>query len=160
MAFETFNIENWLYTTLYNDSTLKTLLGKAADHAKNFQIGVYAYVAPEIDPVSKTTPVLPYIVFQRNGNQQKDDLSACGSTALSYPNYRITIWSGGTKALAFKNIKDIADRVDTLLNNVINNAANPPFNCLRQNTDTIVQIADDGKIYYAAVLEYYFVNRF
>ena len=79
---------------------------------------------------------------------------------MSYPNYRITIWSGGTKALAFKNIKSIADRVDTLLNNVINTTANPPFNCLRQNTDTIVQIADDGRIYYAAVLEYYFVNRF
>lgn len=160
MAFETFNIENWLYTTLHNDSTLNTLLAKAADHAKNFQIGVYAYVAPEIDPVSKITPVLPYIVFQRNGSNQKDELSLCGSLALTYPNYRITIWSGGTKAIAMKSIKDIADRVDVLLNNVINTAANPPFNCLRQNTDTIVEIADDGKIYYAAVLEYYFVNRF
>ena len=160
MAFESLNIEAWLYSTLSGDSTLQTLLAKAADNVMNYQQGVYAHIAPTMDPISKASPVLPYIVFQRISNYSNDVNALCGNTALSYPSYRVLVWNGNSKSMGLGTIKEIADRVDTLISNAIVTSYTPAFNCLRMNTDNIINVSDDGKIYYAAVLEYYFVNRF
>lgn len=160
MSFESFNAEAWIYSTLKNDSTLQTELAKAAGKAKDYQIGVYGYIAPSIDPNSNKTPVLPYIIFDKSGNESSDELAVCGSSALTFPVYRIKVWDGGSKALNFKSVKAIADRVDVLLSNQVVTSYTPNFNCIRNNIDTIIQVEDDGKIYYAAVLEYRIVNRF
>ena len=47
MSFEPLIIQKWIYDTLSADSTLAGLL--AGGKAKNYQQGIYAEIAPEVN---------------------------------------------------------------------------------------------------------------
>lgn len=158
MSFESFVVEDWIYDTLYSDSTLQTLLAKLANSVKNYQQGVYTHIAPEVDPISGKSPLLPYIIIQR-ADGGSDEKSLCGSTALTFPNYRVLVWFSQSGSVSFSRIKDIADRVDTLLNNISVTTTTPYFNIMRESTNQIIQVEEDGKVYYAAVLSYEIITR-
>lgn len=158
MSFESFEVENWIYDTLYTDSTLQTLLANLANSVKNYQQGIYAHIAPEVDPISSKSPLLPYIIIQR-ADGGSDEKSLCGSTSFTYPNYRILVWFSQSGSVSFSRIKDIANRVDTLLNNVSVTTTTPYFSIFRESTNNIIQVEEDGKVYYAAVLSYEIITR-
>lgn len=158
MAFEILEIENWIYDTLYNDSTLQTLLAKLANSVKNYQQGIYTYIAPEKDPISGKTPLLPYIVIQKSGGGN-DEKSLCGSTALTYPQYRILVWFAQSGSVSMNRLKDILDRIDTLLNNASVTSTTPYFSVFKDNSDSIIQVQGDGRIYYAGILNYQIITR-
>jgi hypothetical protein len=158
MAFEILEVENWMYDTLYNDSTLQTLLAKLANSVKNYQQGIYTYIAPEKDPISGKSPLLPYIVIQKTGGSS-DEKSLCGSTSFTYPTYRVMVWYAQSGSVSFNRIKDILDRVDTLLNNVSVTSTTPNFSIFKDSSDSIIQVEGDGRVYYAGILNYQIMTR-
>ena len=102
--------------------------------------------------------MLPYIVIQKSGGGN-DEKSLCGSTALTYPQYRIFVWFAQSGSVSMNRIKDILDRVDTLLNNASVTSTTPYFSVFKDNSDSIIQVQGDGKIYYAGILNYQIITR-
>lgn len=158
MAFDAFVVENWIYDTLYADSTLHSLLAKLADKAPNYQSGIYSHIAPQIDPISLKEPLLPYILIQRTSGSN-DEKAICGTAAFTYPSYRILVWFAQSGSVSMSRIVGIADRIDTLLNNIEVTSTSPVFNIMRNGTDQIVNVESDGRIYYAMILNYDVVTR-
>ena len=157
MAFEPLAIEQWIYTTLKNDSTLQTELAKVGSKVKNYQIGVYSTVAPERDPVSKVTPQTPYVIFAFNGIEGEDDPVLCGDTFLTHPLYRITVWHSSSGAVSFNTLKSIAERVDTLLGNATTTINGVQFQSQRYETDMPVVVQQDGRVDFGLSMLYKFI---
>jgi hypothetical protein len=158
MAFETLEIEKWIYTTLKNDATLGNLLARAADKAKDYQIGIYSTVAPERDPVSNAVPQLPFVVFARNGSDSDDDQALCGSTYLTHPVYRVSVWQSSSGTVSFGSIKSIAERIDNLLHNQTATQGGIKFHCVRYNTEQPIVVQVDGRVDFALSLLFRFLS--
>lgn len=152
--FEPLVIENWLYTTLKNDSTLQGLLAAVNDKAPNYQIGVYSTMAPEKDPYSKKTPQTPYIVFSFSGSAQDDEQAVCGGSYTSRPMYAVNVWQSSNGSISWSSIKSIADRVDTLLQNQTVTQDGITFHSFRNDVSMPITVQIDGKIDYALSLLY------
>jgi len=157
MAFEPLAIEQWIYTTLKNDSTLQTELAKVNGAVKNYQIGVYSTLAPERDPVSKITPQTPFIIFARNGSEGVDDPVLCGDTYVSFPLYRITVWHQSSGAISYNTLKSIAERIDTLLGNTTSTVNGVQFQSQRYDTDMPVVVQQDGRVDFGLSMLYRFI---
>lgn len=157
MAFEPLAIEQYIYTTLKNDSTIQTDLAKVNNAVKNYQIGVYSTLAPERDPVSKVTPQTPYIIFSRNGSDSIDDPVLCGDTYLSHPLYRITVWHSSSGAVSFNTLKSIAERIDTLLGNTTSTVNGVQFQCQRYDTEMPVVVQQDGRVDFGLSMLFKFI---
>jgi len=156
MSFEPLIIQKWIYDTLSADSTLASLL--AVNKAKNYQMGIYAEVAPEKDAVSQKMPQLPYIVFSRAGSDGSDEFVMCGARYLTSPLFRITIWDSSNGSLTYKNLKSIADRVDVLLDQQAETIDGITYLCQRYDTDQPFEVQSDGRVDYGLSLLYKFIT--
>lgn len=158
MAFDSFIVEDWIYDTLNADSTLHSLLATLADKAPNFQGGIYTHLAPQIDAISMKPPIVPYIVITRLPGAD-DEKGMCGTAAFTYPRFRVLVWFAQSGSVSMTRIKSIADRVDTLLNNVEVTTTSPVFNIMRDGTEQMIQVEEDGRVYYAMIINYSAVTR-
>lgn len=156
MSFEPLIIQKWIYDTLKADSTLAGLL--AGNKAKNYQQGIYAEVAPEKDTISQKMPQLPYIVFSRAGSDSSDQFVICGGRYLTSPLFRVTIWNQSNGSLTYKNLKDIADRVDVLLDQQKETVDGITYLCQRYDTDQPFEVQSDGRVDYGLSLLYKFIT--
>ena len=153
--YEPKTIEQWIYTTLMNDSTLQTLLSPDNLPA-GYQLGVYAHVAPQVDARSQKEPQTPYIVFSRYGGDV-DTTALNGDRVMSNPNYNIVVWDTQSGAVSASMAQDIADRVDSLLGDKDITTTTPPIYCQRINSDVMIQPSQGGRIDVGVVLQYRFV---
>ena len=158
MAIEVLEIENWIYTTLKNDSSLATALATAAGRAKDYQIGIYGHLAPEKDPISKKTPQLPFVVFSRVGSDRSDEEVLCGATYLTHPLYRVTVWNSASGNISFGSIKSIASSVDSLLHNKTNTVNGILFHSTRYDTEQPIIVQQDGRIDFGITMLYKFTS--
>ena len=153
--YEPKTIEQWIYTTLMNDSTLQTLLSPDNLPA-GYQLGVYAHVAPQVDARSLKEPQTPYIVFSRYGGDV-DTTALNGDRVMANPNYNIVVWDTQSGAVSASRAQDIADRVDSLLGDKDITTTTPPIYCQRVNSDVMIQPSQGGRIDVGVVLQYRFV---
>lgn len=154
MSFEPLIISKWIYDTLSADNTLATLLAGAK--APNYQQGVYNEIAPEKDAISQKMPQLPYIVFNRAGSDITDENALCGTRYYSIPVYRITAWDNKNGSISYARLKNIIDRVDTLLSNQSVDVSGIKFYCQRFDTDQPFEVGSDGRVDYGLTILYRF----
>ena len=158
MAFEPAVIEQWIYDTLSGDATLQGLLA-VNNLPNNYQQGIYAYVAPQVDPISRKQPKTPYVVFDRAGSGGNDEDTLCGSRVFTYPTYRITVWDTSSGALSMGVISSIMDRVDALLDNQHVSSTTPRFYCRRESTAQTFAMENGGRMDYGVTAVYRFVTQ-
>lgn len=115
MAFEAFDVDQWLFTRLLSDTSLMDLLA-VDNRAPNYQQCVYMHVAPEKDPVTLQAVQFPYIVVRRSGDGTADETSIGGNRAVVKQLYTVTVWDSQSGAVSYARTRAIADRVDVLLN--------------------------------------------
>ena len=153
MAFEPIIIEEWIHDTLTADATLT---GYLAINSKvpGYQKGIYLHIAPDQDPVSNKIPDVPYIVVNHIGNYKTDDIVLCGDVAFTYHQYRIIVWYRQKGSVSYAKLKNIADRVDLLLNNIKVTSTTPNFTTRRLGATNVMDISSDGRIDYGMVLSY------
>lgn len=157
MAFEPILLEEWIYDTLTADNTLKGYL--AVDSTiPGFQKGIYLHIAPDKDPVSLKEPEVPYVVVSHTGNYKQDDVVICGDVAFTYHQYRITVWYRQKGAVAYKKLKNIADRIDYLISNKKITTTTPNFTTRRFSANNVMDVSSDGRIDYGMVLTYGFIT--
>jgi len=154
MSFEPLVISKWIYDTLSADNTLAILL--AGSKAPNYQQGIYNEIAPEKDAVSQKMPQLPYVVFSRSGSDINDESALCGTRYYSIPVYRITVWDNKNGSISYARLKNIIERVDTLLSNESVTASGIKFYCQRFDTDQPFEIGSDGRVDYGLTILYRF----
>jgi len=154
MSFEPLVISKWIYDTLSADNTLAILL--AGSKAPNYQQGIYNEIAPEKDAVSQKMPQLPYVVFSRSGSDINDESALCGTIYYSIPVYRITVWDNKNGSISYARLKNIIERVDTLLSNESVTASGIKFYCQRFDTDQPFEIGSDGRVDYGLTILYRF----
>ena len=153
MAFEPIIIEEWIHDTLTADATLKGYLA-IDSKVPGYQKGIYLHIAPDQDPVSNKIPEVPYIVASHIGNYKIDDVVLCGDVAFTYHQYRIIIWYRQKGSVSFAKLKNIADRVDFLLNNKKITTTSPNFTTRRLGATNVMDVSSDGRIDYGMVLSY------
>jgi len=154
MSFEPLVISKWIYDTLSADNTLAILL--AGSKAPNYQQGIYNEIAPEKDAVSQKMPQLPYVVFSRSGSDINDESALCGTRYYSIPVYRITVWDNKNGSISYARLKNIIERVDTLLSNESVTASGIKFYCQRFDTDQPFEVGSDGRVDYGLTILYRF----
>lgn len=153
MAYEPAVIEQWIYETLSGDSTLAGLL--AVDNKPDgYQMGIYNTVAPQIDPISRKSVQVPYVVFSRAGSGGDDEDTLCGSRAFTYPNYRITVWDTESGAISMSRIQTIMSRIDTLMDNQTVTSTTPRLYVRRVSTDQTFALSDGGRMDYGVTAVY------
>lgn len=143
MSNEISVISQWIYQTLQNDDTLQTLLCND-NQPLRYQQGIYADLAPQVDPVSGTTPQLPYIIFMVG--DQSTDKSLCGSAVLRNTQYRVSVWDTANGAVSYSVPNSIMDRVEYLLDNVKVNSTNPTFHISRDGVTQAYEVSDGGRV--------------
>lgn len=153
MAFEPIIIEEWIHDTLTADATLKGYLA-IDSKVPGYQKGIYLHIAPDQDPVSNKIPEVPYIVASHIGNYKIDDVVLCGDVAFTYHQYRIIVWYRQKGSVSFAKLKNIADRVDFLLNNKKITTTSPNFTTRRLGATNVMDVSSDGRIDYGMVLSY------
>lgn len=158
MAFEPIVLEQWIYETLSNDATLQGLLA-VNNLPSNYQQGIYAYVAPQIDPVSRKQPKTPYVIFDRFGSAGNDEDTLCGSRVFTYPTYRVTVWDTTSGAVSMSAIAAIMDRIDTLLDNQTVTSTTPRFYVRRESTAQTFSMENGGRMDYGVMGVYRFVTQ-
>lgn len=154
MSFEPLVISKWIYDTLSGDNTLAILL--AGSKAPNYQQGIYNEVAPEKDAISQQMPQLPYIVFSRSGSDINDESALCGTRYYSIPVYRITVWDNKNGSISYARLKNIIERVDTLLSSQSVESSGIKFYCQRFDTDQPFEVGSDGRVDYGLTILYRF----
>jgi len=154
MSFEPLVISKWIYDTLSTDDTLAAYL--SGSKAPYYQQGVYLEVAPEKDPRTQQMPQLPYIVFSRSGSDITDESALCGSRYYSIPVYRITVWDNKNGSISYSKLKNIIERVDTLLSNQSVVDSGIKFYCQRFDTDQPFEVGSDGRVDYGLTILYRF----
>lgn len=115
MAFEAFDVDQWMFSRLLSDTALMGLLA-VDNRAPNYQQCVYMHVAPEKDPVTLQAVQFPYVVVRRSGDGIADETSIGGQRAIVKQLYTVTVWDSQSGAVSYARTRAIADRVDTLLN--------------------------------------------
>ena len=153
MAFEPAVIEQWIYETLTGDTTLMDLLS-TSNQPSGYQQGIYNTVAPQIDPVSRRPPQLPYVVFSRAGASGDDEDALCGARVFTFPNYRITVWDSESGAMSMSGIQTIMSRIDTLLDNQQVTTTTPRLYVRRTSTDQTFVLSDGGRTDYGVTAVY------
>jgi hypothetical protein len=156
MAFEPLLIQKWIYDTLSSDSTLASLL--AGGKAAFYQQGISSVVAPEKDSVSQKMPQLPYVVFSRAGSDINDEAAICGTRFFTIPVYRVTVWNNSNGSLSYKGMKDIIDRIDTLLGEEKVTDSGVTWYCQRFDTDQPIQVQSDGRVDFGLTILYRFTT--
>lgn len=157
MAYEPAVIENWIYDTLKADATLADLLAPDNKPA-NYQQGVYNTLAPQVDPVSRTAPQVPYVVFTLD-SAAADETALCGSRVFSRPSYRVTVWDNQTGAVSMVRVASIMDRIDTLLDNQFVTTTTPRFQIRREIPGQTFQLAQGGRIDFGVTAVYRVVTQ-
>jgi hypothetical protein len=141
MAIEWVDVMSWIYQTLESDDELAVLL--AIDtKTPRCQQGVYSEMAPQVDPISRKSPIAPYIVMSL-ADGGIDDRVMCGQRIIATPTFRITAWDRQSGSLSYKRVKPIMDRVDYLLDNK-NSTTAPSFWIRRDSSDAIVPDPSSG----------------
>jgi hypothetical protein len=158
MAFEPAVIEQWIYETLSGDTTLMDLLS-TSNQPSGYQQGIYNTTAPQIDPVSRRPPQLPYVVFSRAGNAGQDQDVLCGSRVFTYPTYRITVWDSESGAMSMSNIQTTMSRIDALLDNQTVTSTTPRLYVRRTSTDQTFSLSDGGRTDFGVTAVYRFVTQ-
>lgn len=153
MAFEPIIIEEWIHDTLTADTTLKGYLA-IDSKVPGYQKGIYLHMAPDQDPVSNKIPDVPYIVVNHIGNYKVDDIVLCGDVAFTYHQYRVIVWYTQKGSVSYAKLKNIADRVDFLLNNKKVTTTSPNFTTRRLGATNVMDVSADGRIDYGMVLSY------
>jgi hypothetical protein len=153
MAFEPIILEEWIHDTLTADTTLKGYLA-IDSKVPGYQKGIYLHIAPDQDPVSNKIPDVPYIVVSHIGNYKVDDIVLCGDVAFTYHQYRVVVWYRQKGSVSYAKLKNIADRVDFLLNNKKVTTTSPNFTTRRLGATNIMDVSADGRIDYGMVLSY------
>ena len=154
MAFEIFTVEQWLFNTLSQDATLASILATDG-RAPFYQVGVYAHMAPELDSKSLKAVEYPLVIFQRMGTRFSDDVTLCGDRVLVQPIYQIAVWDNQYGGVSISRLQPIMDRIDALLDNQVCNT-NPPAWCRRLDTNTLVELQEDGRIDVGVIGNYVF----
>lgn len=157
MAYEPAVIENWIYDTLKADATLADLLAPDNKPA-NYQQGVYNTLAPQVDPVSRKAPQVPYVVFTID-SAGSDETALCGSRVFSRPSYRVTVWDNQTGAVSMVRVASIMDRIDTLLDNQFVTTTTPRFQIRREIPGQTFQLAQGGRIDFGVTAVYRVVTQ-
>ena len=157
MAYEPKVIEDWIYDTLRADATLADLIAPDNKPA-NYQQGIYNTLAPEVDPVSRKAPQVPFVVFTLDSAGQ-DETALCGSRVFSRPGYRVTVWDNQTGAISLSRVGSIMDRIDTLLDNQIVTATTPRFQIRREIPGQTFQLAQGGRIDFGVTAVYRVVTQ-
>lgn len=143
MAIEFATIDQWIYETLTGDVTLQGLLA-TGNLPPNYQTGVYAMVAPQVDVVSRKPPLCPYIVFAPVS--QEVDYVLCGSRDTATSTYRITVWDTQDGTVSYTRAQQILARVETLLDKQKVVATVPNLFCVRQSLDQTFDLQDGGHV--------------
>ena len=152
-GFENTAIETLLFTTLTNNATLMGLLAPG-NLPPGYQQSVYAHIVPEVDPISKQQPRPPYILFTQVGMSQPDIYGMALNRVLSVPSYRVTVWDTNTGGASTASVQTIMQQVGLLLDGLIATTSNPNIGIRRENTDTIIDNADGGKVYVGVTSTY------
>jgi hypothetical protein len=156
MSYEPSVIENWIYDTLKADATLSDLLAPDNKPA-GYQQGIYNAIAPQVDPVSRKAPAVPYVVFTLD-SATADETALCGSRAFSRPSYRVTVWDNQTGAISMARVAAIMDRIDTLLDNQFVSTT-PKFYIRREIPGQTFTLGNDGRIDYGVTAVYRVVTQ-
>lgn len=157
MAYEPKAIEDWIYDTLKGDATLAGLLA-VDNRPDNYQQGIYNTLAPEIDPVSRKQPMVPYVVFTLD-SAGEDETVLCGSRVFSRPRYRVTVWDNQTGAVSFARVGTIMDRIDTLLDNQMVTTTTPDFFIQRAIPGQTFSMSAGGRVDYGITAVYRVVTQ-
>lgn len=157
MAYEPKVIEDWLFDTLRADSTLADLLAPDNKPA-NYQQGIYNTLAPEVDPVSRKAPQVPFVVFALESGGT-DETALCGSRVFSRPGYRVTVWDNQTGAVSMARVGSIMDRIDVLLDNQFVSTTTPRFQIRREIPGQTFQLAQGGRIDFGVTAVYRVVTQ-
>lgn len=143
MSNEIAVISQWVYETLQNDDILQALLC-TENQPLRFQQGVYADLAPQVDPVSGVTPQLPYIVFMVG--DQTADKTLCGSAGMRTTQYRISAWDTANGVVSYAVANSIISRVEYLLDNVKVTSTTPTFHMSRDGVTQAYEVSDGGRV--------------
>lgn len=140
MAIPARAIEQRLYSVLTGDQALNDLLADSVNVA-NYQIGVYAHVAPYTDSRSRKPPQLPYIVYAPVSSET--DRAVCDQGFLTTMIYRLTVWDSESGASSLNRAYAIMDRIQTLLDRT-ENATGTIYGTLDSVIPT-VDVSKDGR---------------
>ena len=151
MSNEISVISQWIYETLSNDGTLQLLLAND-NQPVNYQQGIYADLAPQIDPISGVSPQLPYIIFMVG--DQTTDRALCGTSIMRNTQYRVSAWDTANGAVSYSVPNSIMDRVEYLLDNVKVNSTYPTFYIARDSTTQAYEVSDGGRVDVAVTSTY------
>ena len=157
MSYEPATIENWIYDTLKADATLADLLAPDNKPA-NYQQGIYNTLAPQVDPVSRKAPQVPYVVFTLD-SAAADETALCGSRVFSRPSYRVTVWDNQTGTISMSRVGSIMDRIDVLLDNQFVTTTTPRFQIRREIPGQTFQLAQGGRIDFGVTAVYRVVTQ-
>ena len=150
-------IESWLYDTLNNDSDLRDLLA-VTTKSPGYQQGVYSMLVPQVDPISKKSPLCPYVVYV--AQDATDDVrTICGQRILSYPTYTITVWDRQNGNVSFNRIAPIINRVDELIDNQYVNDTTGIFVCNRLRSSIQMPVPESGRVDYGISHTYRFTMQ-
>lgn len=103
-------------------------------------------------------PQLPYVVFSRAGSDISDDAALCGDRYFTIPVYRVTVWNNNNGSLSYKGLKDIIDRIDTLLGGEKVTDSGVTWYCQRFDTDQPIQVQSDGRVDFGLTILYRFTT--
>jgi hypothetical protein len=72
--------------------------------------------------------------------------------------FRITIWDQSNGSLTYQNLKNIADRVDLLLDQQAETIDGITYLSQRYDTDQPFEVQSDGRVDYGLTLLYKFIT--
>jgi len=152
MSYEIPTIDQWIYETLTGDATLSGLLA-VNNLPAGYQQGIYNFIAPQVDPISRKPPQLPYIVFSAM-SQSVIERSLCNGRFLTDSGYRITVWDTASGSASMVAAQNIMARVDTLLDGQKVTTTNPNFFCTRDIAGQTVSLSEGGRTDVAVTATY------
>ena len=152
MSYEIPTIDQWIYETLSNDSTLQGLLA-VENKPNNYQQGVYNMIAPQVDPVSRKPVQTPYIVFSST-TQSVIERSLCNGRFLTDSGYRITVWDTASGAASMARAQTIMARIDVLLDGQKVTTTTPNLFCTRDIAGQTVGLSEGGRTDVAVTATY------
>jgi len=145
MAADVLQVDEWVTETLRADATLQDLL--AIDgRAPNYQLGVYTNVAPEKDPTSRKSVMVPFVIVKRDSGSTQEQVSIGGQRAIVKHIVSVVVWDIHTGTASYSRTKAVADRVDALLQNTSFVVADGQGWSTRYASDTIIDPQPDGRI--------------
>lgn len=156
MAYEFATIDAWIYQTLSEDATLAGLLA-VDNRPPDYQQGIYNMVAPEIDPISRKQPAVPFIVFA--AVSQSQERAVCGTSYRGINGYRVTLWDNDSGSVSATRAQTIMARVDTLLGDKTVTTTTPNLYCTRETADQTYTLNDGGRTDIAVTATYQIITR-